>query len=269
MDDVRRGFAPAVEMDYDRAFEYAAEFGLDFVEVYTEDEPWREGYVSEPGAVRERLDRHDLGLTTHLPFPLDLGSPVTHVREGALAALDEYVRAAAARGAERAVLHLSAPSHDAANRTLAETRPTLVESARRATEIGREHDVEICAENLFTGPFTIDEFDALLEETDVSMTLDTGHAAITGWSATEIADFVAAYSSRISHVHLNDNRANVEGWRTEDEHLPIGAGTVDFETILAPVVAGEWSPTLAMEIATRDPVYVEASVDRLDELLAE
>jgi sugar phosphate isomerase/epimerase len=268
MDDVRRGFAPAAGMDYDRAFEYADEYGLDFVEVYTEGEPWREGALSDAEAVRERLDRHDLGLTAHLPFPLALGSPATHVQEGALTALDEYVEGAAARGAERAVLHLAAPSREVANRTPAQTRPTLLESARRATEIGREHGVEVCAENLFTGPFTIDEFDAVLDETDISMTLDTGHAAITGWTAEEVAGFIDDYGDRIAHVHVNDNRANVESWRTEDEHLPVGAGTVDFETILAPVVAGEWSPTLAMEIVTWDPAYVQASVDRLDELLA-
>ncbi|MFB6152113.1 MAG: sugar phosphate isomerase/epimerase family protein [Haloarculaceae archaeon] len=267
MDDVRAGFLPAPGMDYDRAFEYADEFGLDYVEVYAEGDPWREGALSDPDRVRDRLDDHGLGLLAHLPFPLDVGSPVEAVREGALAALDQYVEAVARRGAEKAVLHLSAPSHYAANRSLAEVRPTLLDSARTAASIGREHGVEVCVENVPSGAFPVDEFERVLAETDVSMTLDTGHAALTGWTADETVAFVREHADRVSHVHLNDNRATRDGWRSEDEHLPLGAGSIDFETLLAPATDGDWAPTLTMEIVTWDPEYVEASVRRLDSLL--
>lgn len=267
MSEIRTGFLPAPGFDYERAFEYADEFGLDYVEVYAEGEPWREGVLADPDALADRLDRRDLGLLAHLPFPLDVGSPLPDVREGALAALESYVEAVAARGGEKAVLHLSAPSHYASNESLSERRPALLESAQTAAELGERHGVEVCAENLPSGAFSIDEFDRVLEETDVSMTLDTGHAALSDWDAAEVAAFVEEHRDQVTHVHCNDNRASADGWRSEDEHLPFGAGTVDFETMIAPAIDGDWSPTLTMEIVTWDEGYVESSVRRLHELL--
>lgn len=262
------GLLPAPGLGYEQAFEYADRFNLDHVEVYAEGEPWREGSLSDPAHVRELLDRYEIELTAHLPFPIDIGSPMEPVREASLRSLDAYVEAVSERGGGKAVLHLSAPSQRAANLDDDETRAILIESAREATDIGREHGVEICAENLFSSVFTIEEFPKLLEETKISMTLDTGHAALTGWDGEQTASFIRKYSERISHVHLNDNRALGDGWRTSDEHLPIGVGTIDFETILKPVVEGEWSPTLTMEIVTWDEDYIELSAKRLHELLS-
>lgn len=268
MEHARTGLLPAPGLDYDQAFEYADRFDLDYIEVYAEGEPWREGSLSDPHHVREQLDHHGLGLTAHLPFPIDVGSPMEAVREGSLRSLDMYVEAVADRGGEKAVLHLSAPSQRAANLSDDETRAILIESAQAASDIGQEHGVEVCAENLFSSVFTIEEFPRLLEETDVSMTLDTGHAALTGWDGEQTAAFIREHGDRISHVHLNDNRALGDAWRASDEHLPLGAGTIDFEPILEPAVDGEWSPTLTMEIVTWDEAYIELSAQRLHELLS-
>jgi sugar phosphate isomerase/epimerase len=254
-------------MDTERALAYADRFGLDHVELFAAGEPWREGILSDPEAVRERLDRRGLDLTAHLPFPLDLGSPLPTVREATVAALDRYLEPLSTMGAEKAVLHLDETATSAENYDPSDAVDHLLDSATAASARGADHEIEICVENLPGATFDTDQLRRLFAETEVSATLDTGHAVIDGWSESEIADLVREYPERVSHVHLNDNRVTADAWQGDDEHLPFGAGTVAFETILAPAIEGTWTPTLTMEIVTWDEGYVRTSVRRLHDLL--
>ncbi|MFB6198068.1 MAG: sugar phosphate isomerase/epimerase family protein [Halobacteriaceae archaeon] len=267
MSKPRTGFLPAPGMNYEDAFAYADSFGLDFVEIYAEGEPWRSGTLSDTDDVNALLEDHDLELMAHLPFPLDLGSPMPSVRQGALDALDDYLSTLAAMNAEKAVLHLNATSQRAANFSDEETREILIESASVASDLGGVYGIEVCAENLPGSVFTMRDFEVLFDQTEISMTLDTGHAILSEWTETEVASFIQEHERRISHVHLNDNRANHPKWRSDDEHLPFGAGTIDFEALLAPAINGDWRPTLSMEIVTWDRDYIEMSVSQLDDVV--
>ncbi len=267
MDGVSTGFLPAPGMDAQLALEYADRFGLDHVEIFAEGDPWREGFLADPARVRGALDDRGLDLTAHLPFPMDFGSPVPAVREATVAALDDYLEPLAAMDCERAVLHLDQSATQMANFDHDAAMELLVESAAAAAARGRAHGVEVCVENLPDATVGIDEFERLIAATDVSLTLDTGHAVLDGWTESEVVGLVRDHPERVAHVHLNDTRASGDTWRAGDEHLPFGAGTVDFETILAPVLAGEWAPSLTMEIVTWDAGYVETSADRLHALL--
>lgn len=269
MSAVRTGYLPAPGLDYERGARYAERFDLDFVEVYAEGDPWRDGVVADPESAREYREEYDLDLLAHLPFPLDVGSPIPEVREGALEALDRYVAEAAARGVEKGTLHLSVVSARAANEDDADALPRLIDAADEAATIGRDHGVEVCVENLFGHVAGMETLERVLDETDASMTLDTGHAILDGWTEAEIAEFVADHPDRVSHVHCNDNRATNPNVGDHDEHLPFGTGTVDFETILEPLETTDWEPTLSMEILTWDERNVGESARRLREIVGE
>jgi sugar phosphate isomerase/epimerase len=92
------------------------------------------------------------------------------------------------------------------------------------------------------------------------MTLDTGHARVSGLDSAEIASFVGEHADRISHFHLNDTRG------PSDEHLPFGAGTIDFEVIFD-ALPDDWEGTMSLEVFTLDFDYIGASKERLDALL--
>jgi sugar phosphate isomerase/epimerase len=138
----------------------------------------------------------------------------------------------------------------------------MTDAVAQLNAVAADHGVEICAENMFGAYATIDELEHVLADTDASLTVDTGHARIEGYSATEMADFLAAHSGRVSHIHCNDTRGQ------SDEHLPIGAGTIDFETVLAPLVERDWDGTVSVEVLTRNFEYIEHSIDQLDATLA-
>lgn len=259
MSEIRRGYVTQVALDTREEIEWAGERGLDFVE-FLMDGDLRRGRMAEREAeLTDLLAASGLDALVHLPFPVDVGSPFDPVREGWVAELEACLETAAALGAEKAVLH---PESRAWSVTWPDerVRPNVVESVQSLVEFGAARDVEVCVENLFDSTYTIRSIDDLLEETDASMTLDTGHARIEGFSSADTAAFVADHRDRVSHVHLNDTRG------PSDEHLPFGAGDVDFDAVLDPL-RSDWEGTLSLEVSSPSFAYLSESVARLDDLL--
>lgn len=256
----RRGFVTQLGMDHAEAVEFAGAEGFDFVELMLDGAGDHRRLADRGDEVRRWVADADVDLLVHLPFgSVDLGTPLSHVREGSITELVAAVETAAELGAEKAVCHASTgawrPAWDDAD-----VREALFDSVRRLDERGRELGVEVCVENVPRGVFTTHDFPALFDATDASMTLDTGHARMDGRDSGGIASFVDDHADRISHVHLNDTRG------PSDEHLPFGAGTLDFEAILG-AFPDDWEGTLSLEVYTLEYDYVAASREHLDALL--
>lgn len=77
---------------------------------------------------------------------------------------------------------------------------------------------------------------------------------------TQVAEFVADHEDRIGHVHVNDNR------EATDEHLPVGAGDIDFETVLG-AFSPDWEGTFTLEVSTSSYPYLRQSKAELDAML--
>ncbi|MXR40820.1 TIM barrel protein [Halobaculum sp. WSA2] len=257
----RVGFVTQVTMGLDEQLAFAGEAGFDYVEILMDGPVDRGALAEREETVGRHLAEGDLDLVVHLPFPTDIGSPYAGVRDGAVATQRRCLDVASDLGAEKAVLHPESSAWEVAW-DHEDLRRHIDESVRELDAYGAERGVEICAENLFGGAYTIDTIDGLLAATDVSMTLDTGHARVSGSDAADTAEFVAEHGDRIAHVHLNDTRV------PRDEHLPFGAGNVDFATILG-AFDDDWSGTLSLEVATESVEYLRHSRAALDELLPE
>ncbi|WP_266076974.1 sugar phosphate isomerase/epimerase family protein [Haladaptatus caseinilyticus] len=255
--DAKVGFVTQIGMEYEEAFDVAADLGFDYVELMM-DGPTERRHL-DPDAVRTRASECDIELAVHLPFTLDIGSPFEHVREGAIREIQPAIETASEFGATKGVLHASSNAWKPAWN--AETvGSNIVESIRILDEFARKRGFEICVENIPRGWFTIHDFDRIFDETAASMTLDTGHARIDGVDSEGMATFVGRHGDRISHFHLNDTR------RAKDEHLPFGSGTIDFRTIFA-ALPDDWGGTLSLEVFTLDYGYIETSKANLDEVL--
>ncbi|MBZ9570912.1 sugar phosphate isomerase/epimerase [Methanobrevibacter sp. TMH8] len=66
----------------------------------------------------------------------------------------------------------------------------------------------------------INELNKLLNNLDMSMTLDIGHGAVTGFSENQM------YFDSVKHIHLSDNNHD------HDMHYGLGEGSIDFKTII-------------------------------------
>ncbi len=259
--DVRTGFVTQGWMDREQALAWADDNGFDYVEILMDGNDHRHRLASDAGAVRDAAAEAGVDLAVHLPFPTPIGSPHEHVREGALREQEACLDLASDLRAEKAVLHPESGAWGAAW-SYEQVRPHVDDAVARLARYGDERGVEVCAENLFDKPYTIHGMDRLLERTPASMTLDTGHARVEGADEEAVAEFLRKHGDRVSHVHLNDTR------RPRDEHLPFGAGTIDFRTELA-ALGREWSGTLSLEVFTGSYDYLAESKERLDDLLAE
>ena len=88
---------------------------------------------------------------------------------------------------------------------------------------------------------TPEEIDALVEQTDVPLCFDTGHAAVGGGDPLELA---RAYATRIGHLHVKDvdaarlsrvraGEVSLEQAWSDGIFCPFGEGMVDLRGVLA------------------------------------
>lgn len=257
---MQTGFVSQLGMDRSVLLDQAVAMECDYVELMLEGANARSQLDAE--AVDE-LRGAPVDLLVHLPFRgFDLGSPHAHVRSGTLREYEATLELIEQFGARKAVIHGEssawAPAWPAT-----QTRERIFESLRQLNESATDHGVELAVENIPGGVLSTNEFGEFFAQTRANATLDTGHARIDGLGNDELVAFAEAHRDRITHLHLNDVR------NPQDEHLPFGAGSVDFESLLTVLSQRHPAPTLSLEVFTHDWEYLETSKRRLEEVLAQ
>ncbi|MGE4275256.1 MAG: sugar phosphate isomerase/epimerase family protein [Candidatus Methanomethylophilaceae archaeon] len=129
-------------------------------------------------------------------------------------------------------------------------------SLRTLNRVSREFGVRIAVENMpeffmMLGK-TAEELEALLEGTDLGVCFDIGHAHTTGQM-----DQMLALQDRFVNVHIHDNNGS------HDEHLTIGEGQIDFESVLSRMKG--YKGNYVIEIKTMESAIL--SRDRLQKML--
>ncbi|MBY0596429.1 sugar phosphate isomerase/epimerase family protein [Bacillus bingmayongensis] len=97
---------------------------------------------------------------------------------------------------------------------------------KEAKELGIKLVIENVGYN-GTSLFTEQEYISFVDQFDpniIGYVLDTGHAYLNNWN---IPNVIEQTSSRLWTMHLNDNHG------VEDEHLPIGNGSINWEPIFS------------------------------------
>ncbi len=258
---LRQGLVVAGTVPWRAALPAADAQGFDFVELDMEQAfPAGEADLA---AVEPVLDDTDLDVVVHLPYKVDLGSPLPAVREGACRALETAIDAAADRGVEKGVLHATC---DAKRHTWGRERlrECLYDSIERLSAYGADAGVEVCVENVKGAVFDASDFPDLFAATAASACLDTGHAAVSGLEAADQAALLGEHPDRFSHVHLNDTRHT-----EDDEHLPVGLGRVDFAELVAAMREADWAGTCTHEPFLFDLAYARTGKEVFDRILAE
>jgi sugar phosphate isomerase/epimerase len=87
-----------------------------------------------------------------------------------------------------------------------------------------EYGVDIAVENLPFVRHTHFRAPGDLDLKDLGLSLDVGHAAVTG----TLEQWLHSSQYRLRHVHLHDNEGHVGG----DQHLPLGRGVIDAAPVL-------------------------------------
>jgi sugar phosphate isomerase/epimerase len=114
---------------------------------------------------------------------------------------------------------------------------------KEIVEYGRRNAVAVNLENLSE---TAEDFELVISAVpDLGLTLDVGHANL-GASENKSSTIIEKFGKLIRHVHLHDNRGGQS--QSDDLHLPIGDGTVDFRAIMASLMSAGYNGTMTLEV---------------------
>lgn len=261
--DIDRGVVTQPDTDVGEFFQVASAANLEYVEVMLDGLTDREWLTT--AAMDGVLDTHDdIGVSVHLPFMgLDLGAPSDGVRAAVVEELHACHKAADEAGAREAVLHPNALAWPRAyddSYLLERVTTSIQELNEQAQSAGLTTPLSV--ENIYDSPIGFDNVLSILDATDTTLTFDTGHARIEGMDMADMCEVVADNASRLSTIHLNDTR------RPTDEHLPVGAGTIDFAALFDALPA-DWSGNVSLEVTTPNMAYIEHSANHIDTILAD
>lgn len=231
---------------------------LNFIDLSLEPPAAASWRVNIP-EVKKALGDHGLKVVGHTAFYLPLASPFEEIRKAAVLECERCLQKFAELGARWMNIHPDRhiPMHERGfwvERNLVSLHEMLTMS--RATGVG------IMVENLPGSFNTPRELGELLDAApEAGLHLDIGHANLqVPYNMTEelIARFGGPNGGRIAHVHLHDNQGG-----TADQHLPLGAGRIDFVRHLRALKQTGYDATITLEVFTPDRTYLRLSRDIL------
>ena len=234
-----------------------ARLGFDYLELAMDPPQAHYSMISEnKDAILKALHKHAMQLVCHLPSFISIADLTKSIREASLTEMFKSLEVAAELKALKVVLH---PGHiGGLGVFVMETamqfgQESLTAIITKADRLG----LCICLENMFPRLQTYyrpEHFKEILEQfADLKLTLDTGHANIDNQDGSKILDFIRHYSHRIGHVHLSDN------FGKRDDHLPLGEGTIDFDSVAAALEDCGYDDTITLEIFDEDRRKLKAS----------
>lgn len=241
-----------------------AEMEFDFLEL-SMDPPYcdSKSLKKQQRVIQESLAQHHLDLVCHLPTFLSTADLTDGIRQASIDETLDSLEAAAALKPLKVVLH---PSYmtgmavffpELARRHAMESLAIIVEKAHAL-------GLHLCLENMFprtkwlTSP---EEFvDILAGFSTVDLVLDIGHAHIEDARGSKCLRFIEMFAGRIGHLHVSDNFCK------EDQHLPIGAGIIDFSRVVKALKEKGYDDTITLEVFSRNRDYVEMSKKKMEKM---
>ena len=211
-------------------------------------------------ALLKSLDQYGMSLVCHLPTFVSTADLTDSIRRASLEETLKSLELAAELRAMKAVLHPSiirGMGVFVMDRARENAMNSLEIIVKKSDELG----MHLCLENMFPQSNSLVDPDDFVEVFDrfpsLKMTLDTGHANMESKGSYKIIEFIERFADRIFHVHANDNLGK------EDNHLPLGTGTIDFPRVVKALKEAGYQETVTLEVFSRDRDYLSMSRDKI------
>ena len=243
-----------------REIEEIGEMGFDYLEL-TMDPPEAipQKILTQKRPIRELLNRYKMEMVGHLPTFVWTSDLYESLRNASLQENFAALEAGAELGIKKVVLHpgyitgLGKFVMDKAKRYGMESMEMIL---KKSIGLG----MILCIENMFPQAKFLSlpyEFQSIFESfPEMRLALDIGHANLGG-GRNKSLEFIQRYGYRLGHVHANDN------FGKEDNHLPIGAGIIDFEKILRELKEAQYDETITLEVFSKDRDYLKMSKEKM------
>ena len=200
------------------------------------------------------MDSYDLTFSLHAPFcDINIAALNERIREASVMEIINMVEYAVNMNMRTVTFHpglYSMAVPDMKERSIMNAKRSI----RMLDRISEEYGVNMALENMPSMPFmlahTADEMFELLDGTNMPICFDIGHANTVG----QVDEIIERFGDRIINVHIHDNDG------TADQHMTIGDGNINFETILKKL--RRYMGNYIIESRT-----LESSVESLDRLV--
>jgi deoxyribonuclease IV len=249
------------------AADRAADVGCDTMQIFAgSPRTWKPGQFApdDIAKFKQRRSRLDIRpVTIHLPYLVNLGSPIERVVSASLGSLKDTLIKARSIGADFLVVHTG--SHGGAGR--ARGIAAVVKSLKALLESDFGSARLLLENTAGTGHTFGDRIEDIAEiiarvdaDPRVGLCLDTCHAYAAGYdlaSPEELDRFMAELDAqlgldRLGLVHANDCKGDLGGRRDRHEHIGRGSiGLAGFRNILAHPTLKEMS--FVIETPRPDP----------------
>ncbi|UCF94839.1 MAG: sugar phosphate isomerase/epimerase [Desulfobacterales bacterium] len=208
--------------------------GYDFVDLTIEGPNAREISVDR---MLSTLEQGHLFVVGHTDPCLPYAYPIPSVREVCFRELERCAQLFTALGARIMNIHPCYACPPKMRLALVELNITALKSI---VAMADSYGLTVVFEN-YKAPFDrVATFQILLQEVPgLQVHLDFGHANL-GKNAAE--DFCRRLGSQIKHVHFSDNRS------IGDDHIPLGAGNIDWRSSVNALKACGYDGTVTLEI---------------------
>jgi sugar phosphate isomerase/epimerase len=230
---------------------WAAEHGFEFLDLTIEGPKAALDQI-DVKAIRKLLDDTGMGVVGHTAWFLPFASPVERVRRAAVEEIAASLPAFAAVGAQVVNVHIvkgvGSFGHDSMTRL---NGASFAELAKRAEPYG----IRMMVEHPPDKSVGIDDIRTILNvDRRLGFHLDVGHANVGG---DRLDGLLKAFGDRLCHVHLSDNRGR------EDDHMPLGAGRIDWPRAVRLLKASGYDGTITLEVFSIDRDYLLQSAEKL------
>jgi sugar phosphate isomerase/epimerase len=228
-----------------------SEDGFDFVDLTLEPPAV---WTPDGAAVRKLLSDLGLGAVGHTAWYLPIASPFAELR---VVARDLYARALdvfSDAGVDLVNVH---PDGRVPLHSKDQVRSINAAAIAELTELAEERGIRLMVENLdryFSG---VEDLEAIFDRApQAGFHLDVGHANLRLGlgEANRTEALLGAFKDRLAHVHVSDNRGG-----TEDLHLPLGAGTIDWRAAIRVLQNAGWDGTVTLEVFSREREHLRTS----------
>jgi len=234
--------------------------GFDYLELAMDPPQAHYTIISQQKeSILKTLNEYRMGLVCHLPTFVYTADLTRSLREASLNEIIESLTVAAELKPLKVVLHPSL-FFGLSVHVIEQAKQYALNSLEIIMEKADKLAICICLENMFPRSNSLvnpDDFIGIFEKfPEIKLTLDTGHANINSNGVGRTLDFIEKFHDRIGHIHANDNLGK------EDNHLPVGTGTVNFPEIIRALKRAGYDETVTFEIFTRDRDYLKISRDK-------
>jgi sugar phosphate isomerase/epimerase len=228
--------------------------GFDFIDL-TLEPPCARAEDVEAGMVKDLTGEFGLEIVGHTTPFLPFASPYESVRRNCVDVIVRSLDLFAELNVKTANMHLD---HRRGAESEAENIANNRWSLREAFQAAQERGIRLMMEHFGKIYSEVGNLRKILDEIPgLGFHLDVGHANL--WRSKNYADeLLDAFGDRLCHVHVSDNHGG-----DRDEHLPLGAGNIDWAWAVGQLKRIGYDGTVTAEVFSPDRDFLLAARDKL------